>query len=454
MNNLCPLDYRYGREVMKRIFFEESRLQYQMDVEAALARAHASLGTIPKEYADEISRIADLEHVDIERVKEIELDTKHDIMALVRAMTEQCKGDAGKYIHLGATSNDIVDTATALQIKDALGVIQKDVDAMIYALAKLAKRERNTLEVGRTHAQFAIPITFGFKIAGYVAEMLRHRDRLSEIKSRATAGKMAGAVGTGAALGKNFFKIQKTVMDDLGITYEPAATQVVGRDRYTELVCVLANIATSLERYGTEVRNLQRSELSEASEAFDAAKQVGSSTMAQKKNPITSENVCGLARVVRGFVTPTLESQVLWHERDLTNSSTERFVLPHVFTLLDDMLCKMTDVFANLTVNADRMIKNIESAKGLIMAEPVMMRMTEKGIGRQDAHEIIREASMIAVEKDLQLLDVLLEDKKVMAAMGEKELREAMDPANYTGGAQEIVDEMVKAAEKATGRKV
>ena len=454
MNEVCPLDYRYGRAGMKAVFYEESRLQYQMDVEAALAKAHAVLGTIPMEFANEIKRIANLESVRIGRVKEIELDTKHDVMAMVRAMTEQCKGDAGKYIHLGATSNDIVDTATALQIKAAIEIIQKDVDEFIFTLAKLAKRERNTLEVGRTHAQFAIPITFGFKIAGYVAEMLRHKDRLTEVKMRACAGKMAGAVGTGAALGKNFSKIQKEVMKDLGITYEPAATQVVGRDRYTELICLLATIATTLERYGTEVRNLQRSELSEAAEAFDAAKQVGSSTMAQKKNPITSENVCGLARVVRGFVIPTFESQVLWHERDLTNSSTERFILPHVFVLLDDMLYKMNDVFANLSVNAERMRKNIESAKGLIMAEPVMMKMTEKGIGRQDAHEIIRESSMIAVEKDIHLLDILLKDPKVTKVMTEKEIRDAMDPANYTGGSGEIVDDMVKAAEKALNRKV
>ena len=454
MNEVCPLDYRYGRAGMKAVFYEESRLQYQMDVEASLAKAHAVIGTIPMEFANEIKRIADLDSVKIERVKEIELDTKHDVMAMVRAMTEQCKGDAGKYIHLGATSNDIVDTATALQIKAAIEIVQKDVDEFIFTLAKLAKRERNTLEVGRTHAQFAIPITFGFKIAGYVAEMLRHRDRLTEVKMRACAGKMAGAVGTGAALGKNFSKIQKEVMKDLGITYEPAATQVVGRDRYTELICLLATIATSLERYGTEVRNLQRSELSEAAEAFDAAKQVGSSTMAQKKNPITSENVCGLARVVRGFVIPTFESQVLWHERDLTNSSTERFILPHVFVLLDDMLYKMNDVFANLSVNAERMRKNIESAKGLIMAEPVMMKMTEKGIGRQDAHEIIRESSMIAVEKDVHLLDILLKDPKVAKVMTEQEIRDAMDPANYTGGSGEIVDDMVKAAEKALNRKV
>ncbi|MDR0779032.1 MAG: adenylosuccinate lyase [Methanomassiliicoccaceae archaeon] len=454
MSDLCPLEYRYGRTEMKAIFSEESRLQYQMDAEAALARAHASLGTISKKDADEITRISSLKFVTTDRVREIERETKHDLMAMVRAMTEQCKGGSGKYVHLGATSNDIVDTAVALQIKAALNVISEGVDTFLMTLAKLAARERDTLQIGRTHAQFAIPITFGFKIAGYIAEMLRHKERIEQITPRACAGKMAGAVGTGAALGKNFFELQKTVMSDLGLTYEPAATQVVGRDRYTELICLLATIATSLERYATEIRNLQRSEVSEASEAFDVTKQVGSSTMAQKKNPITSENVCGLARVVRGFVTPMFESQVLWHERDLSNSSAERFILPHVFALLDDMLFKMNDVFANLSINRERMIRNIESAKGLIMAEPVMMKMTEKGIGRQDAHEIIREASMIASSKEEHLLDVLLRCKKLKNVMSEKEIRDAMDPANYLGGAREIVDDMVSAVEKIMKRKV
>lgn len=448
MSNLCPLDYRYGRKEMKEIWYEESRLQYQMDVESALARAHASLGTITKEDAEEITRVANLSVTKIERVKEIESETRHDVMAMVKAMTEQCKGDAGKFVHYGSTSNDIVDTATALQIKASIELIQKDVDLFIITLAKLSKQERDTIEVGRTHAQFAIPITFGFKIAGYVAEMLRHRERLEQMKPRACAGKMAGAVGTGAALGKNFFKIQETVMSDLGLTYEPAATQVVGRDRYTELVCLLANIATSLERYGTEVRNLQRSEISEAAEPFDRKKQVGSSTMAQKRNPMMSENVCGLARIVRSMVTPMFESQVLWHERDLSNSSAERFILPHTFTLLDEMFKKMEIVFGGLEVHRDRMVQNIESSHGLIMAESLMMKMTEKGIGRQDAHEIVRSSSMIAEDEERQLRDVLLEREDLKTMMSEEDIRTAMDPNNYTGGAKEIVDKMVAEVEE------
>lgn len=454
MSNLCPLDYRYGKDEMKAVFSEDSRLQFQMDVEAALAAAHASLGTISKKDAVEIKRIANLDHVSLDRVKEIEKETRHDVMAMVKAMTEQCRGEAGKYVHLGATSNDIVDTATALQIKAALDIIDKDVDDLIFTFAKLAKRERDTLEIGRTHAQFAIPITFGFKISGYIAEMLRHKERLEQIRPRACAGKMAGAVGTGAALGNNFLKIQETVMADLGLEYEPAATQVVGRDRYTELICLLANIATSLERYCTEVRNLQRSEIAEASEAFDEKKQVGSSTMAQKRNPINSENVCGLARVLRGFVTPTFECQVLWHERDLSNSSAERFTLPHVFALLDEMLQKTDYIFSGLEVHRDAMLRNIEMSKGLVMAEPVMMKLTEKGMGRQDAHEIVRRSSMKALDDDCQLLDVLLEEKALKGILTPDEIREVMDPAGYTGGSGEITDRMVAAAEKAVGRKV
>ena len=451
--SICPLDYRYGRDEMKAIFSEEGRIRYQMKVEVALAKAHASVGTVGKSDAEEIARVAS-GIVEIKRIKEIEKETNHDLMALIRAMAEKCEGDAGKYIHLGATSNDIVDTATALQIKEALAIIGDDLDELLHTFAKIAKRERNTLEIGRTHAQFAIPITFGFKIAGYIAEVLRHKERLIEIMPRACAGKMAGAVGTGAAFGKNSNALQIFVMQDLCLTYEPAATQVVGRDRYTELICLLANIATSLERYGTEVRNLQRSEIGEVSELFDMKKQVGSSTMAQKMNPVNSENVTGLARIVRGLIIPTFDNQVLWHERDLSNSSAERFTIPHAFVLLDEMLLKMNKVFSGLEVHRDRMLKNIELSQGLIMAEPVMMRLTEKGIGRQDAHEIVREASMVAIKEGVNLKDALMRRDDVKRVISEKEIAVVMDPANYTGDAGAIVDKMVSAAEEMLGRRV
>ncbi len=454
MSNVCPLDYRYGRDEMKAVFSEDSRIENEMLVEAALARAHAALGTIPQSAADEITRVASLDVVSVDRIKEIEKETRHDLMAMVKAMTEKCQGDAGKYVHLGATSNDIVDTATALQIKSAMEIILEDVENLIMTFASLAKRERDTLEIGRTHAQFAIPITYGFKIAGYIAEMIRHRARIIEAMPRVCCGKMAGAVGTGAALGKNFFEIQRMVMADLGLMYEPAATQVVGRDRYTEAICIMANIAASLERYCTEVRNLQRSEIGEVSEFFDVTKQVGSSTMAQKRNPMNSENVCGLARVVRGFVTPAFESQILWHERDLCNSSTERFTLPHVFVLTDYILTKTEWIYSGVEVHRDRMLEVIESSKGLVMAEPLMMKLTEKGIGRQEAHEIIRQSAMIAEDTGAHLRDVLLKNEKLKGVLTPEEIVSTMDATNYVGGAREIVDKMVDAAENVVGRKV
>jgi len=450
---LCPLDYRYGRDEMKSIFTEENKLFSLMKVEASLAKAHAEVGNIPKEDAQRIEDVANLEKTSLDRVKEIEDETRHDIMAVVKAMTEMC-GDSGKYVHYGATSNDIIDTATALQLSQAMSIIAKDIDGLVIALASQARKHERTIMVGRTHGQFAIPITFGFKLAGYLAEMLRHRERLQEARKRVLVGKMSGAVGTGAALGEHFFDIQDLVMKDLGIGVEEAATQIVGRDRYTELITLIASICTSCQRYATEIRNLQRSEIQEVMEAFDAEKQVGSSTMAHKKNPVLSENICGLTRVVRAFVTPTYENMVLWHERDLTNSSAERFILPHVMVLADDILDKTERMFSSLVVREERMRTNLDSAKGLIMAEAVMIALVEKGMGRQVAHEVVRRASMKADSSGTHLMDGLLDEKEVTSLMSEEELGAIMDPENYVGKAPEIVKRQVTRAELALGVKV
>ncbi|MEM3059255.1 MAG: adenylosuccinate lyase [Methanomassiliicoccales archaeon] len=444
---LCPLDYRYGRKAMKSIFSEENRLRMQLLVEASLAKAHARVGNIPEDMAKIIVSCATLDCVKLDRVKAIELETKHDIMAMVRALAEAC-GDAGKYVHLGATSNDIIDTATALQMKEALGIIEKDLVELIEIFTKLAKKHRTTVMVGRTHGQFAVPTTFGFKVAGYLMEMMRHYERLTDIKKRVCVGKMSGAVGTGAALGSKFFEIQEDVMRDLGLEFEEAATQIVCRDRYAELICLMAQICTSCERYATEVRNLQRSEIQEVAEAFDVEKQIGSSTMAQKKNPVVSENICGLARIVRSFVVPSFENMILWHERDLTNSSAERFILPHVLVLTDDILAKTTDVFAHLIVRSDKMKENLEKSKGLIMAEAVMIELVRRGMGRQEAHALVRECSLEAEEKGVHLKKALLSRKEIRSLIDEKELDRVMAPENYLGKAPEIVDRVVKTAEQ------
>lgn len=444
---ICPLDYRYGREEMKTILSEENRLRMQLKVEAALAIAHAKVGDFSMADAKLIVAACEPGCISIDRVKEIELETKHDVMAVIKAITENA-GKAGRYVHLGATSNDIVDTATALQLGSAIDLLEDDIDKLILTLSKLAKKHRDTIMVARTHGQFAIPTTFGFKIAGYIMEMLRHKDRLREVRGRATIGKMSGAVGTGAAFGKNAKSIQIVVMKQLDLGYEEAATQIVCRDRYAEVISILALICTSCERYATEVRNLQRSEIQEVAEAFDSEKQVGSSTMAQKKNPITSENICGLARIARGFLYPALEDMVLWHERDLTNSSAERFIIPHVFVLTDDILTKTEEVFSTLVVRPANMRRNIGLSKGTIMAEAVMIALVDKGIGRQDAHAIVRKASLDAEKKEVDLIETLMATKSVKGVIGKKELAKIMDPRTYIGNAPSTVDEIVKLAEK------
>jgi adenylosuccinate lyase len=302
--------------------------------------------------------------------------------------------------------------------------------------------------VARTHGQFAIPTTFGFKIAGYANEMMRNLERLRELRPRVCVGKMSGAVGTGAGFGDSFFKVQDLVMKELGLEVEEAATQIVCRDRYAELASFLALLATACERYATEVRNLQRTEIGEVMEAFDEMKQVGSSTMAQKRNPMISENLCGLARIVRGFVPAAYEDMVLWHERDLSNSSAERFIIPHMFVLTDDILIKTGQVFSGLKVDKARMLKNLESSKGMVMSEAVMIALVGKGLGRQDAHEVMRKASLAAEKQGKGLKDVLLKCKDVTKVMSAKELDKAMVYSSYVGSAPEMVDRVVDKAKK------
>jgi adenylosuccinate lyase len=420
-------------------------------VEAALALAHAKVGNIPKKDAERIVKTCMTGKVTLSRVKEIEADTKHDVMAMVKAITEK-SGPSGKYVHLGATSNDMVDTGMALQIKQALDLIEEDLIGLIKVLANLAVKHRSTVMVARTHGQFAIPTTFGFKIAGYTSEMMRDLERLRELRPRACVGKMSGAVGTGAGFGESFFEVQDLVMKDLGLQVEEAATQIVCRDRYAELASFLAILATACERYATEVRNLQRTEIGEAMEAFDEKKQVGSSTMAQKRNPMLSENLCGLARIVRGFVPAAYEDMVLWHERDLSNSSAERFIIPHMFVLTDDILIKTAQVFSGLKVNKERMIANLESSKGMVMSEAVMLALVGKGIGRQDAHEVVRRASLAAEKQGKHLKDVLLKCKDVTRVMSAKELESIMDYSSYIGSAPQMVDKVVARAKRVTKR--
>lgn len=440
---VCPLDYRYGRDKMKSVFSKENKTDKLLKVEAALSRAHAELGNVPRKAAEIITENATTDVVDWEEVERVEKEeTKHDIMALVKVLGEHC-GDAEKYIHLGATSNDIIDTGMALQLKEALDVLEEDLKDLNDTLCERAKEHKETVMIGRTHAQHAIPMTFGLKMAVYASEIQRHLERLEEARERVLVGKMSGAVGTGAAFGDDAKEIQESVMEDLGLNIDRATGQIVGRDRYAELISLAANISASLEKFSTEVRNLQRPEIMEAAEAFETEKQVGSSTMAHKKNPILAENICGLAKTLRGFVTPTYQNNILWHERDLTNSSSERITVAHVLVLLDDILKKSEKLFTNLEVFPENMMKNIKMSDGLVMAEAVMIHLTEKGLSRQEAHEIMREASMEARAEEKPLKKKMLEKEDVMEVTTEKELEKVFDPEEYLGRSREIVDEIV-----------
>ncbi len=443
-NPVCPLDFRYGRKEMKDIFGETSKLQRLLDVEAALARAHAHVGNIPTEAAEEISRKATTQIVTAKRVKEIESEIRHDLMSVTKALAEQCSKESAKYIHLGATSYDIIDTCNALQFQQATDIIKRELKALRKTLIGLADKHRNSLMNGRTHGQYAAPITFGLKMAVFALEVDRHLERLHEASSRIQVGKMCGAVGTGAAMGQKTLEIQSFVMSELKLGFEDGATQIVGRDRYIELISLLGNIATSMEKFATEIRTLQRSEIGEVEESFESKKQVGSSTMPHKRNPIVCEQISGLSRVARSQITVAFENAIQWNERDLANSSSERFMIPHTFILTDWVVFQTNKVFSNLKVNTDKMKRNLENTRGLQMAESLMTALVKEGMGRGDAHELARSAAMKAVEQDSDFLSVLREEETVRSTLSDEQLISVLNPANYLGVTDKIINRAIE----------
>ena len=443
--SVSPLDYRYGRPEAKEIWSREGRHGRQLDVERALVWAHCQLGRVSAEHYDMIADISDPGIVTADRVDEIEAETRHDIMALTKAMAEKA-GEAAWCIHLGATSNDIVDSAVALQIRDSIRLQRQSLMTLLTTLCDLAERERDTVMLGRTHGQAAVPITFGLKIAVFVDEFRRHLIRLDELECRAITGKFLGAVGTGAAQGENAKELQQLILEHLGLTVPVATTQVVGRDRYIEWVGWMANVAASVEKLLQEVRNLQRSEIAEVGEWFDVEKQVGSSTMAHKRNPITAENASGLARIVRAMIIPSYENALLWHERDLANSSSERFTLSHAMILLDDILAKSDTVMGKCVVDKERMLGNIESQNGLVMAEKIMLALVDEGIHRDQAHEILRATSMVAVAENRHLREICGENDAITSAFSPEKLDELFQPSSHLGVSGDIVDESIELA--------
>ena len=441
---ILPIDTgRYGTPEMLKVFEEEARVQKLLDVEAALAWAHAEVGDIPQADAEKIAAMASTKYVKLDRVKAIEKEIKHDIASLVRALSEQC-GSSGAYVHLGATSYDIVDTANALQLKEALGILKNRLNSFKSISQEKAGKYKGTVMMGRTHGQHALPITLGFKFAVWGCEVNRHIQRLSECQKRVVAGKMSGAVGTQAGLGEHAMQIQELVMKRLGIHAAEISTQIVQRDRYAELICALSLVASSLENFATEIRELQRPEIAELFESFETEKQVGSSTMPHKRNPEICERVCGLARIVRSLTVPALEDMVTWHERDLTQSSTERFVLPEACILTDYILSLLANVVANLRVDEQRMLQNINLTQGRAMSESVMMALTRKGVNRQEAHELLRKLAIKSEVEKRHFKEILIEDRFVHGKLNEKEIDAALNPKNYLGTAVKQAEAFAK----------
>jgi len=396
---------------------------------------------LPAEAALAIGAVATTEHVTIARVDAIERELKHDVMAIARALAEAA-GPSGRWVHFGATSADITDSALALELQECGGILRSDLTGLARALADLARTHRATAEVGRTHGQHGVPISFGYKMAVAAAEVMRHRRRLDELLPRLTVGKMSGAVGTGAGFGPHAVAVEEGVMRRLGITADEAPTQITGRDRIAEFTNWLALVAGTAERLATEVRNLQRTEIAEVAEPFDEGRQVGSSTMAQKRNPMQSENVTSLARLVRAFALPPLENMVQWHERDLANSANERVVLPHSILLVDDILTKLTDVFAGLRVDAARMRAEVDRSAGGSMTENLMLALTGRGLARADAHELLRRLT-----KDPGVGPALPERAKADPTVREwlqpAEIDSLLDPAAYVRAASEKTDRIL-----------
>lgn len=435
-----PIEFRYGTEEMKRVFGEEHRFRSIINVEIALAKAEGVVGMIPKEDAEIIGEKA--QSASLERSKEIEEEIHHDMMAVVRAISEVC-GSAGRWIHYGATSNDILDTATGLQIRDALDILEVKLKRLLEVLLNRAEQTRHLVCIGRTHGQHGVPTTYGLRFAIWASEIGRHIERLSQMRPRVCVGQLTGAVGTQAALGEKGIEIQERMMKFLDLSSVDVSNQIIQRDRYAEYFCFLANLATTLDKIGVEIRSLQRTEIGEVEEAF-GSKQVGSSTMPHKRNPIKSEQVCGLARIIRAAVEPAFQNNTLWDERDLTNSSPERILFPESSILTDHIVKIMISVLEGLNLKEDRIKQNLSMLHGINMAESIMIELTRKGMSRQEAHEIIREKSMEALLVGKPLSALLSQTPEVTKFIPAGEIENLLSPDSYIGTSVAQVERVIQ----------
>ncbi|MBP7146727.1 MAG: adenylosuccinate lyase [Acidobacteria bacterium] len=428
---------RYTRERMGRIFGDRARLEAWLRVEVAVCEALARRGEIP---AEAMAAIRSRAAVDPARALEIEQTVQHDVIAFLTAVAEKV-GPASRYIHLGLTSSDVLDTALALQMVEAADVLLEDLDELLAALREQALRHRDLPLVGRTHGIHAEPVTLGFKIASWHAEMARGRRRIETARAAVAVGKLSGAVGTFAHLDPG---IEREVMDALGLAPETVATQVVPRDRHAEALGALALVAAGLERMAVEIRHLQRTEVRELEEPFGKG-QKGSSAMPHKRNPIACENVSGLARVVRSNAMAALQDIALWHERDISHSSVERVIVPDSFILLDYMLGRMTRVVRGLAVYPEAMRENLERSRGLIYSQTLLLELVRSGLTREEGYELIQQAAMQVWDGRFPgLLEAVLADGRIVDRLGEKRIRAAFDLARLLRNVPAIVDGAVR----------
>ena len=435
-----PIEERYGTKEMRAVWSEKNRFSCVVAAEVALARAEAHQGMIPAAAAVEINEKA--HNASLERAKAIELEISHDMMAIVKAISE-VTGESGRWVHYGATSNDLLDTATGLQLKQTLDLIDEKLRRLLGILLKRAEENKTLVCIGRTHGQHGVPTTYGLRFAIWASEVGRHIVRLEQMRPRVVVGQMTGAVGTQAALGPKGIEVQETMMEYLGMSSVDVSNQVISRDRYAEYFMFCAGVATTLDKIGVEVRSLQRTEIGEVEEAF-GAKQVGSSTMPHKRNPIKSEQVCGLARIIRSAVEPALQNNTLWDERDLTNSSCERILFPEASILTDHCLRLMAVVLEGLVINRAAIRRNLGFLHGINMAESVMIELTKKGMNRQDSHERVRMASMQALAENRPLADVLGADPEIVRYCSKSDIAALLNPDTYIGTSVSQVERVIE----------
>lgn len=410
---------RYTRPEMGAIWTEQNRFQAWLEVEILACEAWAELGDIPKE---DVQKIRENASFDINRINEIELETRHDVVAFTRAVSETL-GEERKWVHYGLTSTDVVDTALSYLIKQANDILLKDLESFIEILKNKARVHKHTVMMGRTHGVHAEPTTFGLKLALWYEEMKRNLERFKEAAAGVEFGKISGAVGTYANI--NPF-VEKYVCEKLGIKPAPISTQTLQRDRHAHYMGAIALIATSIEKFATEVRGLQKSETREVEEFF-AKGQKGSSAMPHKRNPIGSENMTGMARVIRGYMMTAYENVALWHERDISHSSAERIIIPDATIALNYMLNRFANIVKNLTVFPDNMKRNMDRTLGLIYSQRVLLALIDKGLTREEAYDTVQPRAMEAWEKQVPFRSLVEQDETISSKLSSEEIDDCFD---------------------------